>query len=252
MIQGLYLSAQGAQIQQLRQEVISNNLANASTSTFKRDLIRAQSHLSYDSQRGGASKLPHNQNELPGGVTPFDVATDFSQGQLTATKNQFDVGIAGKGFIQVQDGKRTYLTRDARLAIRPDGALVTREHGHAVMGINGGGPIIGLDPAQPLTVEIDGSLRQGEGEAGRIALLEPSDYHQIQKVGSNLYAAPGKLVAAPAETQFKQGMSEQSGVKPVSELTELIEASRAFESNVNMIKHQDEALGRLLSVIPRH
>lgn len=252
MIPGLYLSAQGAQIQQLRQEAISNNLANASTASFKRDMIRAQSHLSYDAAKGGASRLPHNQNDLPGGVTPFDVATDFSQGQLVDSKNQFDVAFAGKGFLQVLDGKRNLLTRDGQLAISPDGTLVTRDHGYPLQSPNNGGPITGLDPALPITVEADGLIRQGGGEVGRLAMIEPADYQMVQKVGLNLYSNASKVVPAPAETELKQGLTEQSGVKPVSELTELIEASRAFEANVNLIKHQDDALGRLLAVIPRH
>lgn len=252
MIQGLYLSAQGAQIQQLRQEVISNNLANASTASFKRDLIRAQANASFDSAHGGASRLPHHQNELPGGITPYDVATEFVQGQLSATGNPMDVGIVGKGFLQAQDGRRTYLTRDARLAIAPDGTLVSRDHGHAILGANGSGPILGLDPSLPLTVESDGLLRQSGGEVGRLAILEPFNYRQIQKSGHNQYVASGRVVNAPEETQLKQGMTELSSVQPVTELTSLIEASRAFESNINMIKHQDEALGRLLSVVPRH
>src|SRR5690242_9194235 len=110
MIYGLYLSAQGAQIQTLRQAVVSNNLANAATTGFKRDLVTAQAHLAYDAEHGRPTWTAGNLHEMPGGVTPGDGATDFTQGPLKQTKGNFDIALQGKGFLRVTDGKKTFLT----------------------------------------------------------------------------------------------------------------------------------------------
>ena len=99
MIYGLYLSAQGAQIQSTRQDVIANNLANAATNSFKRDFVRVQSHQPYDVTHGGSTSLPNDLQKLTGGTTPTDVATDFSQGMMTSTRSPLDVAINGKGFV---------------------------------------------------------------------------------------------------------------------------------------------------------
>src|SRR5438105_13653776 len=119
MIYGLYLSGQGAQIQTLRQAVVANNLANATTTSFKRDLVTAQSHVPYDAEHGKPTWIDGNLYDMPGGVTADDVATDFSQGELTKTDGAFDVALQGKGFLRVADGKKTYLTRDGQLAVGP-------------------------------------------------------------------------------------------------------------------------------------
>lgn len=253
MIHGLYLSGQGAQIQSTRQDVIANNLANASTNSFKRDLVRAQSHPTWDAAQGSAGKLPGNLELLPGGVTPLDTVTDFSAGQMVSTQGAFDVALSGKGFLRVSDGKKPYLTRDGQLSVTSDGRLVTREHGYAVLN-GSGSPISGIDTsdsAPPLVFQPDGAVVQGGDEVGRLALVEPASYQQIEKVGNNLYTAPGKLNPAGPELEVRQGYIEASGTNPVTEMMQLIEASRAFEANVNMVKYQDDSLGRLLQSVPR-
>src|SRR5262245_6484471 len=77
MIYGLYLSAQGAQIQTLRQAVVSNNIANAATTSFKRDLVTAQAHLPYDAEHGKPTWIQGNLYDMPGGVTPGNSVTDY-------------------------------------------------------------------------------------------------------------------------------------------------------------------------------
>lgn len=250
MIYGLYLSAQGAQIQSTRQDVIANNLANASTNSFKRDLVRVQSHSTFDKEQGKIESLAGSLENLPGGVTPEGTTTDFSVGDLIKTKSPLDVAIAGKGFFQVTDGKRNFLTRDGQFSLTPNGQLVTREHGYALLA-EGGQPMSGLDPAKSIEINQDGSVRQEGEEAGKLAVVEPASYQEIEKIGSNMYAAIGKLDPAKPGVEVRQGYLEASGTRPVTEMMELIEASRAFEANVNMIKHQDDALGRLLATLPK-
>src|SRR5258708_27594663 len=109
MIQGLYLSGQGAQIQTLRQDVIANNLANASTTAFKRELFMAQAHAPYDVEQGRPTWLPGNLDNLPGGVTPAGTSTDFAQGEPTHTNGAFDLAMQGKGFLKVTNRQESFL-----------------------------------------------------------------------------------------------------------------------------------------------
>jgi flagellar basal body rod protein FlgG len=250
MIYGLYLSGQGAQVQSARQDVIANNLANTSTNAFKRDLATAQAHLPYDAQQGRPTWLPGNLDNLPGGVTTGETVTDFSQGAMTKTSSKLDVAIHGKGFLQVTDGKRKYLTRDGQLAINNKNELVTREHGFPVLSA-GGSPIAGIEPEHPIEIHSDGAVTQGGNDLGRMAVIEPRRYADVSKFGKNLYTTTGTSKPAAHETELKQGYLEASGILPVAAITEMIESSRILEANVNLIHTQDESLDRLLQSLPR-
>ena len=250
MIYGLYLSAQGAQIQSLRQEVVSNNLANAATTSFKRNLVTAQSNLTYDSEQGRPTSNFGNLNEMSGGVTLNEVATDFSQGTLKETKGNFDLALQGNGFLRATDGRKTYLTRDGELELGPQNQLVTR-HGGLVLLNSVGQPLNAVDPLLPIEVQRDGSVMQGDTEIGKLALVEPRSNGELTKIGRNLYTTSGKLTPAKLDTEVKQGYLEESGVQPVTSMMELIESARALEANVNMIHYQDDSLSRLLGSLPR-
>jgi len=248
MIHGLYHSAQGAQIQSLRQDIISNNLANASTNAFKRDLLRVQAHVPYDVARHLSHAISPPADALPGGVSPADTVTNFAPGRLIPTEGTLDVALTTAGFFRVSDGQQSYLTRDGQFSLNARGQLVTREQGLVVLGDNGQ-PITGIDSARPLEIREDGTLLQGADEIGRLALVEPESYAALQKFGHNLFTTTARLDDAPA--QVRQGYLEASGTNPVTEMMELIEAARAFEANINMIKTQDDALGRLLGGMAR-
>jgi flagellar basal-body rod protein FlgF len=249
MIHGLYFSAQGAQLQSLRQDVLANNLANASTTGFKRELLRAQAFLPHDVDRGQAVR-PEHLEPFPGGILPAETVTDFSQGSLQATRNPWDLAVTGTGFLKVTDGDQEFLTRDGRLAISQDGRLLTRDHDLEVLGVTGR-PIGGLDPGIIPDVGPDGRVTQAGIEVGRIGLFAPPNSKSLEKLGNNLYRSTEPVAPAPPGSSLKQGMLEASGTRPMTEMLEMIESSRGFEANLNMIKYQDEALGRLLQTMPR-
>ena len=250
MIYGLYLSAQGAQIQSLRQEVVANNLANSASTAFKRDLVRAQACLPYDAEHGRPTLLASHLDNMPGGVLPYQNATDFAQGQLNETRGPLDIALEGQGFLRVTDGKKHFLTRDGQLALNAQNEIVTQEHGYAVIG-RGGQPLGAVDPTLPLEISVDGSLSQAGTPLGQFDLVEPKSYQELQKTGRNLYTYSGRLTPAKPEVQVKQGFLETSNVKPVLGMTELIETARVLEANVNLIRYQDESLARLLQSLPR-
>jgi flagellar basal-body rod protein FlgF len=243
MLYGLYTSAQGIQAQSFRVDVIANNLANASTAGFKRDLAIFQSHRPYDVENGLSSEPPGNQNALSGGLSTSQVATDFSTGPMTHTGATYDVALTGHGFFQVSDGQQRYLTRNGQFTVATNGDLVAQGSGMRVQS-NVGGPI--SIPADAVRVEIadDGTL----STVGTDGASEG----QLQKIGNSLYRTDGSVSPAGPDLQVRQGYVEGSGVSAMSEMVQMIQASRAAEANVNMIKFQDDALDRLLQAAAPH
>ncbi len=249
MIYGLYLSAQGADVQSIRQDVLSHNLANSGTTAFKRSLAIAQSAETHDKHNGMPNAAPGNVDEHNGGVYVVESITDYSNGGFQETSGKFDVALGGPGFMRVTDGSNEYLTRDGRLAMEPTGQIVQRETRHPVMGTSG--PLV-VDPlGPPPTISSDGSITQGSDIIGRISLVRPENVRDLTTRGQGLYKTSGQTIPANNETKVKQGYLENSGTNPTLEMLELIESSRLFESNINMIKMQDDSLDRLISSLPR-
>jgi flagellar basal body rod protein FlgG len=250
MMYGLYLSAQGAQAQTTRLDVIANNLANASTSAFKRDLAIYQAHPPYDVENGAPSGGPQGWDNHAGGLSLAGVVTDFSHGSLQRTTGTYDLALAGPGFFQVADEREQFLTRNGQFSISPTGELVT-DTGLKVLNESGGTISV---PANASSVEVnaDGTanalLEDGVTRAalGRVAVVEPASLDSLEKVGNSLYRAHSAVAPAGPNTFVRQGYLEASGTNSVMEMLEMIQATRAFETNVNMIKHQDDALSRLL------
>ncbi|HUG92599.1 MAG TPA: flagellar hook basal-body protein [Planctomycetaceae bacterium] len=253
MLYGLYLSAQGAAAQSTRLDVIANNLANASTHGFKRDLAVFMAHRPHDLEYGAAGDPPGNLNDSTGGVSPAGVLTDFSTGPIVPTGGTWDVALAGEGFLRVSDGQQEFLTRDGRLTVNAQGELVTGEHGHRLLAARGGRILVPSD-ATEIEIASDGTIYAGtpaeRSPIGQLDLVTPQSLTQLEKHGRNLYRAAGPLLPT-GNAQVRHRFLEASGTQPVTEMMHMIEASRALETNINMIRFQDEALGRLLQAIPR-
>jgi flagellar basal body rod protein FlgG len=250
MIYGLYLSAQGADAQSKRLETISNNLANVGTTAFKRDLAIFQANHSYDVEHGSYHNVPNGLEQSTGGIELADIATDFSGGSLSETGGTYDVALAGPGFLRVSHGGENLLTRNGRLTVNEIGELVTADTGAHVMSAGGGRITISPD-ASDVDIAADGSVVQVDSTGTRAALGQldivlPDSLDELQKVGGSLYRAGGDVRPAGAQTQVRQGHLEASGTQSVTEMMQMIQASRAYETNINMMKFQDEALSRLL------
>ncbi len=256
MLYGLYLSAQGAQAQSTRLDVLSNNLANVATAGFKRDLAIFQSNRPYDVENGVFSSAPGNQSALTGGVSPAKVQTDFSEGPVVHTGGALDAALTGQGYFQVTDGKQQFLTRDGQFALSATGDLMMQNSNMRVMS-NVGNPII--VPLESARIELgsDGTISSVSDDGARtpvakLALVRPTSNQQLEKVGKNLFRTNGLVSPAGNDLKLEQGYVEQSGATPVSEMVAMVQASRMVEANVNMIKYQDEALDRLLQSAAPH
>ena len=253
---GLYLSASGVLTNMHRQDVIANNLANAQTVGFKRDLA-AFSQRAPESQEDlvDVDLAQDLLDRLGGGVLVAPTRTDFRDGALSETGNDLDLAISGRGFFTVQtveDGRlATRLTRDGRLTLSRDGRLVTDVGRHPVLDTEG--LPITLDRAQPVRIDDHGTIRQGNGVVAQLGLADVADDRQIRHLGRGLYEAPAASVTtAPRPAGLvQQGWLEQANVDPVREMVNMIETTRAIDQNATLLRYHDLVMDRAVNVVGR-
>ncbi|WP_225030084.1 flagellar basal-body rod protein FlgG [Xinfangfangia pollutisoli] len=260
-MKALYIAATGMAAQQMKVDVVSNNLANMSTT-------------GYNARRADFADLHYQQVTRPGtvsatdgtvlptgvqiglGVRPAAVSVVLAQGSLSMTNGDLDVAIDGNGYLEVTlpSGVSAY-TRDGALKRSPDGEIVTSD-GYPVM------PGITI-PADARSISINA---QGEVYAyfenqvqpqllGQFTLATFINEKGMEAIGSNLFletpASGAPTVGVPAEDgrgTLRQGYLEDSSVDPVREVTELIKAQRGYELNAKVITAADQMLAATTQV----
>ena len=245
---GLYISAEGASAQTTRLEALSNNLANAGTSGFKRDLALFQARYAEQTSRGMDTPGSGSINDLGGGVEVRETATDFATGPMKPTGTATDVAIPGEGFFMVRRGEETLLTRSGNFRMWNDGSLQTQD-GYPVLSSDG--QPIALDPTLPWQISDAGQISQS-GSLIPLGLVKPQAPGDLAKAGENLFRPLAETQPIPDDQRrVLTGTLEMSSVKPTLEMMDLITTSRAFEANVNMIRHQDQMMSTLIGRLMR-
>lgn len=242
---GFYISAEGANAQSSRLEVIANNLANVDTVGFKRDLASFQARYAEAIDKGSAIPSSGGVDDIGGGILLRQTKTDFSAGPVKRTQNPANVAIMGEGFFTVKKGDETFLTRAGNFEVTSRGELVTPQ-GYAVLDESGGPVLLNLDVKQ-WDISDTGALRQ-PGRTQNLAIVKPAANENLVKQGENLFRPLTQTEPVPqSQRRVASGCLEMSAVRPAIEMTNMIEASRLFEANVNMMKTQDQMLGALIS-----
>ncbi|MDP3086621.1 MAG: flagellar basal-body rod protein FlgG [Methylotenera sp.] len=257
MIRSLWISKTGLDAQQTQMDVISNNLANVSTSGFKRSRAVFEDLLYQTIRQPGAQTS--QQTQLPSGlqlgtgVRPVATERVFTQGNLQQTGNDKDVAIQGAGFFQIllPDGTTAY-TRDGAFQVDFQGQLVTSS------GFSVQPPITIPTNAQSLTVGRDGTVSvtlAGSTAVTQIGQLQLSTFINpagLQANGENLYVETAASGTANANTPgtngaglLTQGYVETSNVNVVEELVNMIQTQRAYEINSKAITTSDQMLQKL-------
>ena len=213
-------------------DIVANNIANANTTGFKvEDLMVRTEQAKPAKTLDGASPVKF--------VMDTGVARDFTQGAMTKTGGDFDLAIEGQGFFKVQAAAGERYTRDGRFTTNPEGMLVTQA-GLPVLDESGGNITIDFKLG-PVTVGKDGVVSQGPIRVGKIGVVRPDDLSTLSKDGDNLYRNTSNTTPPPvADAQVHQGMLESSNVRPVIEITKLIEIQRAYESVAKMMDNTAE------------
>jgi flagellar basal-body rod protein FlgF len=210
VISGIIGLVDGSLIQELRFETVSNNLANVSTTAFKKDVP----------------------------------SIDFMQGPITQTGNAMDLALEGDGFMKVQTPQGLRYTRDGSLTINKEKTLATQS-GAPVLGERGPIAIQG----NRLSIENDGSVVVDGQKVDKISLVTFKDTRHLKKAGFSYYLYEGQDgEGTPAEgTRVQQGFLEKSNINITEEMIKMVESFRAFESVQKAIQNIDDMTGKLIN-----
>lgn len=218
---GLQAAVTGASARFQALDVVTNNLANANTTGFKRDIPCFDATLSQLS-----STTPLTAIHLR------ETVADQSQGAINQTGNPFDLAIDGEGYLEVMTPAGSRYTRQGNLQLDPQGQLVTAS-GDPVLA--GGSPI--TIPSGRFEVQQDGTITAGGATIGKLNLVSYPSGENPRKAGNGLFLPPtqGKMQAV-TKPHFIQGSIESSNVNIMESMTRMITYQREFETMQKMIK----------------
>ncbi len=251
----LRTAASGLNAQQINVEIISNNIANANTTAFKKNKAEFQDLMYQDELVNPVStQQPGIEDssltiQVGNGVKPGSASKIFLQGDIVATNNQLDLAIQGEGFFQIRKADGSYVyTRDGSFKINSEGRFVT-SNGHLL------DPEISIDEnTLSISISRDGVVESEQVGGskiilGNIELVKFMNPAGLKALGDNLYAeteSSGQpLIGAPGSEGFgevHQGYLESSNVDIVEEMIAMITAQRAYEINSKTVKTVEEMM----------
>jgi flagellar basal-body rod protein FlgG len=260
MIRSLWISKTGLEAQQTQMDVISNNLANVSTTGFKRSRAVFEDLLYQNLRQPGAQSSQQTQVpsglQIGTGVRPVATERIHTQGNLQQTGNKLDVAIQGNGFFQIlmPDGATAY-TRDGSFQVDSQGQIVTA-NGFVVQ------PAITI-PANATSISIgqDGVVSVTQAgvpapvQVGSMQLATFVNPSGLESMGQNLYLESGSsgtpstnVPGTNGTGTLSQGYVETSNVNVVEELVNMIQTQRAYEINSKAITTSDQMLQKLSQI----
>ncbi len=246
MLNSLYVSATGMLSEIRRQDVVANNLANATTTGFKRDIAITSE---YDLVFANLS-TDRNQSVSATRVAPIvgDSITDFAVGSFTETGQPLDIALAGEGFFSIQTDQGTRYTRNGDFHLTAEGTLANTA-GQAVLD-SAGNPI--TLSGEDVTINSLGQISEGGTVVASIGVTQFTDPSQLIKEGANLFTlAAGATTEATIPGQVRQGFLEAANTSAIKEMVAMIEIQRAYEANQRMIHTIDQTLDQAINKVGR-
>ena len=248
MIQGLYAAASGMLGIERRQDVVANNIANAATPGFRRQvavnegfneiLLRSMRHpFRLDAERapGGGQKL-------------VETFTDVQSGNVVVTEDPLNIALQGPGLIAVHTPHRERFTRNVKLADDASGLLSTAGRFQA-QGVNGGGIDVS---GGNITIDQDGNVYSQGLFVSQIRLVEFEDSHMLTRTGANLYAASDEAMRRSAQamdTRVLHKSLELSNVQVPAEMVQMMLGARVYAANQKVINAIDESVASLINEV---
>jgi flagellar basal-body rod protein FlgF len=282
VVRGWYTGASGMTAQQWRLDAISNNLANVDVDGYKKDtavhkafpelLMRRMNDDGVYLHPFGSADAAPIIGKIGTGVELNELFTDFGQGSMKETENDFDIALDGKGFLSVATPNGERYTRNGSFQLGKEGYLETKE-GYPVLGENG--PI--RVKANNFMVDKDGKVwvnaEYADGDPNRLVSKENNAWGKtvlldtlkivdfdldryLAKQGSSLYrstdtSGEARVIEAGKRPKVVQGFVEASNVNPVTEMVQMIEVNRAYEANQKVVQSEDAMLGKLINEVVR-
>lgn len=227
-INGLTRAAHALRYWERRQEVVSNNLANANTTGFKAERVFGQ-------LMGGALTVANTQ-------------TDRTAGALAETHAPLDLALGGDGFFVVQTAGGERLTRGGSFSLDAEGRIADAA-GNLLLGEGGA---ITVPPGGELSIDADGVLRVNRAEIGRLRVETVPAGEQLQHEGGTLFV-PGatRQPAEPGARQVKQGYLEDSNVNTIGTMVDLISIQRAYSAVQKAVTTLDGVRGTIANELAK-
>jgi len=261
MFTGFYSSSAGMLAQMKNMNIIANNIANISTSGYKKD--RGIFRSFYDSAiNSSPSPLTSNgtilQNRDNNSLPVIErTVTDYENGVTKQTGNVLDVAIAGDGFFELMGANgETYFTRQGSFTLNENREMVTAD-GLKLMGeLNTIKFPESLDGSEQASISIDenGHVAIGEESVGDINIVTFNDNNALKKIGKSLFVNENKANESDElfSGRIAQGHIEMSNVNPVEEMTQMITANRSFEAYQRSLRAiMEEATDKSINLIGR-
>lgn len=260
-MRALHIAATGMSAQQTRVDVVSQNLANMSTTGY--NARRAEfADLTYEQVARPGAVSAEDGTMLPTGiqiglgVRPSSVSVILAQGSLTATGGDLDIAIEGRGYFEVAlpNGSAAY-TRDGALKRSGDGQIVTSDGYEVAPGITipSDARAISINPAGEVYAYFADAAEPQR--IGQLTLTGFTNEKGLEAIGSNLFletpaSGPPQQGTAGEDGlgTLRQGYLEESTVDPVREVTDLIKAQRGYELNAKVITAADQMLAATTQV----
>ncbi|MBU0858838.1 MAG: flagellar basal-body rod protein FlgF, partial [Alphaproteobacteria bacterium] len=206
---------------------ISNNIANMSTPGY----------------RGHNMVFSEYVEKLKGNPDPLSLVNDYGNYQITdagplkQTGNQLDVAVQGEGYFGIQTADGVMYTRAGNFQVNNNGDLVDGR-GRFVAGVGGGNITI---PPGVTDIEIseDGFISTPDGQVGQLMVVEFENIQELEAQGNGLYKTDA-AANPPVASRVMQGMLEGSNVNPITEMTRMIEVSRAYQSNYKLMQAEHD------------
>ncbi len=210
-------------------DIVANNLANISTTGFKRDSTFTDWFI-------------ESLNDV--GSQRYTV---FTQGEMRQTDNPLDIGLASRGFFVVETPSGPAFTRNGHFTVNEEGFIQTAQ-GYLLQGEQGPLSIVSANgTGGDVQITSNGEVYLDRILIDRLLIANIVNNNALEKIGSNLYRVSDDTLVTqlePDRFHVRQGMLEGSNVSPVSEMVSLIELQRNFESTQRVARAMDEILGR--------
>lgn len=213
-------------------DVAANNIANAQTSGFKAERLMLEADTSHRARHAdGPDRIAF--------VDEWAQGRDFRQGALEPTGRPLDLALDGEGFFTLDTPAGERFTRDGRFTLNDQNELVASDGARV---LDEAGQPVRIDPAAgPVVIGTDGVVIQGGAPGQRIGVTRFAELGLLEKTGDNRFRAPEDAERfAEAPPRIVQGHSEQSNVRPIEQITAMMEVSRAYASVTRMIRDADE------------
>ncbi|MBN1916599.1 MAG: flagellar basal-body rod protein FlgF [Verrucomicrobia bacterium] len=249
MISGFYAVGGAMRTYADRNDIIANNLANASTPGFKKESVHVEP---FDVLFARVTQPVGDSEGLvqpPLGRLRAEVITVHTQGPLRETGGAFDLAIDGDGFFRVRSPEGTRYTRDGSFHLDAGGRLVTAD-GYGLLG-DGGAPItISTAEGGDVAIAPDGTISINGARSGRITLADFEQPYPLRKAGQNLYETTSEdAVELTVSSPIVQGSIEMSNVNVVEEMVGLIGNYRDYEMAQKMARLQDDTLSDAIRTV---